>query len=260
MQTKKKKNYFVEQKYTLFDEAMNEFSKNKNKKNPINAENINQILDRHFMKLDLIKFNLFGEDFENYGNLVINGQTYYPCKLNLDYLANQSKDIAQEDLNVNMEILDSLKKAEIPKLDNNRNCSSMKNRKTTSEKSKLLYRNIPKIILKNKSCENIESKNGIIKLPKLKKKNNIRSPNKKFFLQNNFYQTMTSQNRKNFINKRKYFIKRHGDAQGLKKKLDVIERSIKNIDKEIVNNGLINEEKIPQFQYRYKYLESKFNV
>lgn len=256
MQLKKKKNFFVEQKASLFDEAMNEFSKNKNKKNPINAENINQILDRHFMKLELIKFNLFGEDFENYGNLVINGQTYYPYKLNLDYLANQSKDIAQQDLNVNMEILNSLKKAENLK---NNNTDKIRN-KTKNEKTKKILSTNYKKMFKNKSCENIDTKNATMKLPKIKNKFNVTSTNMRLFLQRNYFQTMTSQNRKNFEMKKNNFLKRHGEAQGIKKKLNVLEKTIKNIDKEIVDAYLINEAKIPQFQFRYKYLQSKFNI
>lgn len=256
MQLKKKKNYYLEQKSTLFDEAMNEFSKNKNKKNPINAENINQILDRHFMKLDLIKFNLFGEDFENYGNLEINGQTYYPCKLNLDYLANQSKDIAQQDLNANMEILNSLKKAEIPNTENRNGC--MNNTSSKNGKTKYILRNKGSKLHKNKSCENIDFRNGNIKLPKIKKKSN--EANMQFLMKSNFYQTINNQSMKNFVLRRRNIIKRKGDAKKIKKKLDKIERSVKNIDKEIINNGLMNEEKIPQFRYRYKYLESKFNV
>ena len=258
MSLKKKKDFFNENKTSLFDEAMNEFSKNKNKKNAINAENINLILDRHFMKLELIKFNLFGEDFENYGNLVINGQTYYPYRLNLDYLANQSKDIAQMDLNINMEILNSLKKAQQPvDLSNQRN-------KSKGEKTKKITLNTNyKKMFRNKSCENIINKKGneTTKLPKIKNNNfNITRSNMNFFLQKNFFETLTKQNKKDFEMKKNNFLKRHWKAQGIKKKLNTLEKKMKNIDEEIINDCLINESKIPQFQYRYKYLESKFNI
>lgn len=253
MSQKKRVDYLLEQKkISLFDQAMNEFSKNKNKKNPINAENINLILDRHFMKLELIKFNLFGEDFENYGNLVFNGQTYYPYKLNLDYLANQSKDIAQQDLNINMEILNSLKKAENPK--NNEN--SIKGKKERAKKIGL-NTNYKKMF-RNNSCRDI--KNSDIKLPKIQKSFNITRNNAKFFLQRNCFETLTSQNKKNFKMKKHNFLKRHWEAQGLKKQLNKLQNSIKNIDNKIINDCKINESKIPQFQYRYKYLESKFNI
>ena len=257
MMSLKKKKKLKDNKTTLFDEAMNEFSKNKTKKNPITAENINLILDRHFMKLELIKFNLFGEDFENYGNLEINGQTYYPYKLNLDYLANQSKDIAQQDLNINMEILNSLKKAETSKID-------IKNRKNKSKKEKSIkigFNTSYKKMFRNRSSENINSsKKSEFKLPKIKNKFNYTRNNMKYFLQQNFFETLTSKNKKNFEMKKNNFLKRHDEAQGIKRKLNILEKTMKNIDKEIINDCRINEIKIPQFQYRYKYLESKFNI
>ena len=240
MSTKKKKNNH-ENKTSLFDEAMNEFSKVKNRKNPINAENINLILDRHFMKLELIKFNLFGEDFENYGNIVINGQTYYPHKLNLDYLANQSKDIAQKDLNINMEILNSLKKAEIPS-----NLEQSRNKSIKKRAKKFGLNTQYKKMFKNKSCENINSNNNKNK--------------KESIIEKNFFETLTKENKKNYEMKRNNFLKRHWKTQGLKRKLKSLEKNSKIIDNEIINDCLINESKIPQFQYRYKYLESKFNI
>ena len=257
MTSKKRSEYILEQKkISLFDQAMNEFSKNKNKKNPINAENINLILDRHFMKLELIKFNLFGEDFENYGNLVFNGQTYYPYKLNLDYLTSQSKNIAQEDLNINMEILNSLKKAENPK--NKKNNSK---RKSLKERTKKIGLNTNyKKMFRNRSCEDIYCKNKNTKLPKINNNFNITRSNIKFFLQRNCFETLTSQNKKNFEMKKNNFLKRHWEAQGLKRRLNKLENTIKNIDNEIKNDCQVNESKIPQFQYRYKYLESKFNI
>ena len=256
MSLKKRCEYILEQKkISLFDQAMNEFSKNKNRKNPINAENINLILDRHFMKLELIKFNLFGEDFENYGNIVFNGQTYYPYKLNLDYLANQSKNIAQEDLNINMEILNSLKKAENPK-----NSKSKSKRKGKKETQKIGINTNYKNMFRNRSCEHIYGKNKNIKLPKIKNSFNITRSNVKFFLQKDCFETLTSQNKKNFEMKKHNFLKRHWEAQGLKRRLNNLENTIKNIDNEIKNECQVNESKIPQFQYRYKYLESKFNI
>ena len=113
------------------------------------AENINQILDRYFLALELIKFHLFGEDFENYGNLEINGQTYYPNKLDLDYLAQQESDEAKRDLDIDVDILNSLKKADDITKINIRNISkinSTKNNITTSKYKKMF---------KSKSMENI---------------------------------------------------------------------------------------------------------
>ena len=250
----KKKGALKDNKTTLFDVAMNEFTKNKNRKNPVTAENINLILDRHFMKLELIKFNLFGEDFENYGNLVLNGQTYYPYKLNLDYLANQSKDIAQQDLNINIEILNSLKKAEMPK--NNKSL----NRFLKERQKKIGLNTNYKKMFRNRSCENLDNKNNTMKLPKIKNNLNFTRSNMKFFLQKNFYEILTNQNKKNFEMKKNCFLKRHKNAFKINKKLKYLEKNLKNIDNEIINDCKINESKIPQFQFRYKYLESKFNI
>ena len=149
MALRKEKNIIEskENKIQSSKEAINELNKNQK----VNAENINLILDKHFMKLELIKFNLFGEDFENYGNIVLNGQTYYPYKLNLDYLANQSNDIAERDSNVNLDILKSLQKAE--KIENNKEYMQ-KNRSIKETHKKFLNTHYKKMF-KNKSCENI---------------------------------------------------------------------------------------------------------
>ena len=148
MALKKERNIIdnKENKIQSSKEGKNEFNQNQK----VNAENINLILDKHFMKLELIKFNLFGEDFENYGNIVLNGQTYYPYKLNLDYLANQSNDIAERDSNVNLDILKSLQKAE--KIENNKEYIQ-KNRVIKEANKKFLNTNY-KRMFKNKSCQN----------------------------------------------------------------------------------------------------------
>lgn len=251
---KNQKNNLINQK-NLFDEAMNEINKNKGQKNIVNAENINRILDKHFMKLELIKFNMFGEDFENYGNIVVEGQTYYPHKLNLDYLVNQINDMAQEDSNVNLEILNSLKNAEKAKNNN----EIMKRNTSMIEIPKKFGLNTNyKKIFKNRSCENMDPKGKTMKLPRIQNKLNITSTNFKFFLQRNCFETNTRQNRRNFLMKKNNFLKRYGEAKKITKKLNKLEHSMKNIENQIINDCKTNEEKIPQFRYRYKYLQSKF--
>ena len=251
MALKKERNIIdnKENKIQSSKEGKNEFNQNQK----VNAENINLILDKHFMKLELIKFNLFGEDFENYGNIVLNGQTYYPYKLNLDYLANQSNDIAERDSNVNLDILKSLQKAE--KIENNKEYIQ-KNRVIKEANKKFLNPNY-KRMFKNKSCQNINSKN--IKLPKIKSKINVTRTNIKYFLERNYFEPNTIENKNNFIIKKKIFLDRYRNAQILANKLNNLELNIKNIEKGIINDYKINEVKIPQFKYRYKYLESKFN-
>ena len=232
------------------------------------AENINQILDRYFLALELIKFNLFGEDFENYGNLEINGQTYYPNKLDLDYLAQQQSDEAKRDLDIDVDILNSLKKADDITKINIRNISkinSTKNNITTSKYKKMF---------KSKSMENInlnikEQKPADkfkLKLPKIFKNkkpfHNIALADNymKLILLKNFDEPLTSLNSKDFIMRKSMYIKRHLGAKKLNKKLNALENRLKNIGNVIKNEEIINKEKIPQFQYRYKYVESKFRV
>ena len=135
----KKKRILPKRKANYFYQRLRSVDEICSKKNQITAENINLILDRHFLTLELIKFNLFGEDFENYGNIVINGETYYPYKLNLDYLAKQQSDEIKRDLNIDVDILNSLKKADEINLLNLRKLSlnSIKNI-TTARYSKML--------------------------------------------------------------------------------------------------------------------------
>ena len=213
-----------ENKFQFSKEGINELNKNLK----VNAENINLILDNHFMKLELIKFNLFGEDFENYGNIVLNGQTYYPYKLNLDYLANQSNDIAERDSNLNLDILKSLQKAE-----KRENENIQKSRAIKERNKKFLNTNYKKMF-KNKSCENINSKN--IKLPNIKNKINITRTNIKYFLERNYFEPNTIENKNNFIMKKKIFLDRHRNAQIITNKLKNLESNIKNIEKGIIND------------------------
>ena len=158
----KKKTRHLKKKSIFFEHQLNSINKIRRQKNNMTAENINSILDRHFLTLELIKFNLFGEDFENYGNIEINGQTYYPYKLNLDYLANQQSDDIKQDFNIDFDILNSLKNADdLTKI--NLKQSQSKNITTTKYNK----------MLRNKSMGDISDFNKIntnnqFKLPKIK--------------------------------------------------------------------------------------------
>ena len=260
-----KKNKNSKNKTTFFEQQMGLINKIRYKTNQMTAENINLILDRHFSTLELIKFKLFGEDFENYGNIEINGQTYYPFKLNLDYLAQQQSDDMKLDYNADIDILNSLKKAD----DINRiNLKKMTIRKeyTSTHYQKMF---------KNKSVENFRitnNKNEIkdkLKLPdifghnqrfKRHEKLNFANNYMKMILLKNFQEPLNSLNSKDFINIKTSFLKRHGKAMKLNKKLNDLEHKFKTIDNKIKNSMLINKEKTPQFQYRYRYVESKFRV
>lgn len=259
----KKKRILPKRKANYFYQRLRSVDEICSKKNQITAENINLILDRHFLTLELIKFNLFGEDFENYGNIVINGETYYPYKLNLDYLAKQQSDEIKRDLNIDVDILNSLKKADEINLLNLRKLSlnSIKNI-TTARYSKMLRRKSVENI-RLKKFDNLMSKD--LPLPKIKNVNqhqriNFADNYMKLILLKNFPDPLSSINTKDFILRKHSYMKRHGGANKLKQKLNSLENKYKNIENGIKNDLLINKEKAPQLQFRYKYVESKFQV
>jgi hypothetical protein len=265
----KKKKIRSKHKTTFFDQQMRSINKIRRKKNQMTAENINLILDRHFLTLELIKFNLFGEDFENYGNIVINGQTYYPYKLNLDYLAKQESDNMKLDLNIDVDILNSLKKADDINELNLKNFSKRKSI-TTTKYSKLTKNKSMEDIRFNKNKKELDTNNKL-KLPNIFNCNytnklqhhgklNLADNYMKLILLKNMRQPIDSLNSKEFMMRKTSYLKRHGGANKLNKKLNALENKYKTIDNEIKNDILINKEKTPQFQYRYKYVESKFKV
>ena len=52
------------------------------------SESMYDLFDSYFLQLDLLKYKLFGEDFENFGDIIIKGQHHSPRKINLDFLVN----------------------------------------------------------------------------------------------------------------------------------------------------------------------------
>ena len=56
------------------------------------SESMYNLFDSYFLQLDLLKYKLFGEDFENYGDIVIKGVHHSPRKINLDFLVNHLTD------------------------------------------------------------------------------------------------------------------------------------------------------------------------
>ena len=56
------------------------------------SESMYELFDSYFLQLDLLKYNLFGEDFENFGDIVIKGVHHSPKKINLDFLVNHLTD------------------------------------------------------------------------------------------------------------------------------------------------------------------------
>ena len=259
-----KKNLYSKKKTTFFEQQMHSINKIRRKKHQMTAEEINFILDRHFLTLELMKYNLFGEDFENYGNIELNGQTYYPYKLNLDYLVNQQNDDIKYDYDIDFDLLNSLKKADDANKINLRKMS-IKRQMTLTK-----YKNL----IKNKSMENIRNDNKAknsnkLELPDLFNHNNYHNHHAKIKLANNymkaillknFPEPLNSLNRKDFIMTKTSYLNRHGKAFNLNKKLEYLENKVKSIDNKIKNDIIINKEKTPQFKFRYRYVESKFRV
>ena len=50
------------------------------------SESIFELFSQYYLQLDLLKYKLFGEDFENYGQIMIRGEPHSPTKINLDIL------------------------------------------------------------------------------------------------------------------------------------------------------------------------------
>ena len=251
------KNYFFEQKMRAMKKILD-------KKSKLTAENINLILEHHFLTLELLKFNLFGEDFENYGNIVINGETYYPHKLSLDYLAKQETDEIKN-LNIDFDILNSLKKADDINILNSRKLPINIFKNFATSKHNKISRNKSMTNIKTNKYSNLMHKD--LSLPKIKIKNinhhmklNLASNYTKVILLKNFPEPISSINSKNFLLTKNSYMKRYGEANKLKEKLNFLENRYKNIETGIKNDLLINKEKTPQLQFRYKYVESKFKI
>jgi len=259
-----KKRNLNRRKTTFFEQQIRSIDEIRRKKSRMTAEDINLILEKHFTNLELIKFNLFGEDFENYGNIEINGQTYYPYKLSLDYLAKQQSDDAKLDLNIDVDILNSLKKADDMNKINLINFTRSHQKKMTTSRYNQM--------LRNKSMEDIkinkfnkQGNNNKVSLPKIGYHNphaklNFVDNYMKFILLKNFNDPISNFNSKDFLLRKTSYLKRHGQMRKLKNKLNLLENKFKNIDNQIKNDMLINKDKNPQFQFRYKYVESKFKI
>ena len=56
------------------------------------SESIYDLFDSYSLQLDLLKYKLFGDDLENYGDIVIKGEHHSPTKINLDFLVNHLAD------------------------------------------------------------------------------------------------------------------------------------------------------------------------
>ena len=80
---KNKTDYLFGEK-AYYEKSLNSFRK---------TESIYELFDNYYLQLDLIKYKLFGEIPENYGDLIINGVNYSPPKINIDFLEKHLKEL-----------------------------------------------------------------------------------------------------------------------------------------------------------------------
>ena len=74
--------------------------KNSNYKNNLNVKkdpvfeykSLDQKVNDYFSRFYFIKLDELGEDHENYGNIVLNGESHAPIKINLNYIMERAKE------------------------------------------------------------------------------------------------------------------------------------------------------------------------
>lgn len=133
-------------------------------------ESIYQLFDYYYLQLDLTKYKLFGEDFDNYGNIIIRGKEFSPYKMNLDCLEKHLSDVKlfqkilinnnkqqkavkwrqqiKNDINTFLKILN---KTKLSKINFNKNSQSIKNTKKIINKKYNNNENFSKIYPLNTS-------------------------------------------------------------------------------------------------------------
>lgn len=123
----------------------------------IKENSMNDVLHKHFSKYDLIQLDLFGEDIDNYGNIILNGISYHPTKIKLNYIKNRiiqeekSENNFNKDDIINYEYDDDSKFEFI-------NSSNRKLGKKNDNKPKINLPLLNKRKNQNKSMENIHNK------------------------------------------------------------------------------------------------------
>ena len=65
----------------------------KEKKDPVfEIKSLDQKVNDYFSRFYFIKLDELGEDHENYGNIVLNGESHAPIKINLNYIMERAKE------------------------------------------------------------------------------------------------------------------------------------------------------------------------
>ena len=220
--------------------SYNKYKENHHKKqlqrNIINVDNVNYALEKQFHKFELLRFNLFGENFDNYGDVILHGITYKAKKIKINYKKKNSK--------TNFSTL----------FDNDQN-------NMTKKKYHLIKSNSFKNELKEKfkkiiKTATLKSKND--SLPKLNNIFKVSDANMKNFLEMDQFQPKTFKNMHNFIQTRNEFLKRHDEAETISQKINKIRSKSTKVKDEINNVNSLDEDKKLQFKYRYIYVRSKF--
>ena len=65
----------------------------KEKKDPVfEIKSLDQKVNDYFSRFYFIKLDELGEDHENYGNIMLNGESHAPIKINLNYIMERAKE------------------------------------------------------------------------------------------------------------------------------------------------------------------------
>ena len=84
--SKKKKEIFLTKSIFAKNDA---HSKNSNN---FEIKSLSQKVNDYFSRFYFVKLEELGEDRENYGDMVLNGETYHPLKINLNYIMKRAKE------------------------------------------------------------------------------------------------------------------------------------------------------------------------
>ena len=74
------------------NEIIQDKHKNSAKKDSVfEIKTLDQKVNDYFSRFYFVKLDELGEDHENYGNIVINGESHAPKKINLNYIMERAK-------------------------------------------------------------------------------------------------------------------------------------------------------------------------
>ena len=263
--------------------------KNRHKNLPIREHSMFDKVNNHFKLYDYAKLQLIGDDMNNYGSFVYQGNTYKPKNVKVEYLGEKyikdglkikdkspkndyfnkkSKNISfinplidkkSKGAVLTQKSFFDLKLPEIPQ--NNKNALGEKNKKNNfyikKEKTEpnLKYINKKKNHLNSSHSRMRNVYNGDLLDYK---DNKFNSQNySKISMGKNNYSKISNSNSKN-----KKFVESRAIKEMkilLKKKIDILENKVNNSSKFISNGSKINEEEKPQFKIRFNNLKFKIN-